>query len=290
MTLSSRSHFPIVAQGTPAFEAALGRVLGRGAALTEVEGAVRQTIADVRARGDAALVELTRRFEGRSLDAIEIGEERLAAAEQSVAPDVRAALAKAADRIRAYHEEQLRRETGFSMEKDGIRTGVIVVPLERVGVYAPGGTARYPSTVLMTAVPATVAGVREVLLASPSPPPETLYAARLAGVHRVFDLGGAQAIAALAYGTETVPRVDLVAGPGSRWVTAAKKLVYGDVGIDGLAGPSEAVIVADDTADPAYVAADLLTQAEHDEQSSAVLVTPSEKLAKSAVAALESAL
>lgn len=278
---------PVVVQGTPAFEAALGRLLERGAAGgADVETSVRQIIADVRKRGDVALRELTQRFEGRALEGIEIPRAKIDAAERAVAKDVAAALRLAADRIRAYHEEQLRRETGFSVEKDGVRVGVVVVPLERAGIYAPGGKARYPSSVLMAAIPAVVAGVRDVLLASPAPPAETLFAAKLAGVSRVFDLGGAQAIAALAYGTPTVPRVDLVAGPGNRWVTAAKRLVFGDVGIDGLAGPSEAVILADDHADPALVAADLLTQAEHDEASSAVLVATSEKLARAVVEAV----
>ncbi len=280
--------FPIVLQGTPAYEAALRRLLERAASsLSDVEPSVRLTIADVRARGDQALRDLTSRFEGRSLGAIEVPAARFDEAEKNVAPDVAAALRRAADRIRSYHEEQLRRETGFTVDRDGVRVGVLVVPMERVGLYVPGGKARYPSTVLMTAIPAMVAGVPDVLLASPSVADETLLAARIAGVSRVFDLGGAQAIAAFAYGTESIPRVDLVAGPGSRWVTAAKKLVYGDVGIDGLAGPSEAVVLADDSVDPEVAAADLLTQAEHDEASSAVLIATSEPVAKAVVEALE---
>jgi histidinol dehydrogenase len=160
-----------------------------------------------------------------------------------------------------------------------VRLGLRVAPLARVGLYVPGGTARYPSSVLMTAIPASVAGVGEVVMVTPGPSPETLLAARLAGVHRVFELGGAQAVAALAYGTATVPRVDKIVGPGNQWVAVAKRQVYGEVDIDSVAGPSEVLVVADDTAEPAFVAADLLAQAEHDTEARAILVTTSAALA-----------
>jgi histidinol dehydrogenase len=258
------------------------RLLDRstGAYDEAVDEPVRAILADVRARGDAAVAEHTTRFDARApnpdggyrLDAARWRE--LAA---QTAPAVRDALARAAARIEAFHARQL--EPDVDLDAGGVRLELRVRPLARVGIYVPGGTARYPSSVLMTAIPARVAGVGEIIMVTPGPSPETLCAAELAGVHAVYELGGAQAVGALAYGTATVPRVDKIVGPGNKWVAAAKRQVFGLVDIDAVAGPSEVLIVADDTADPAWVAADLLAQAEHDVEARAVVVTPSERLA-----------
>ena len=253
------------------------------------EAVVRQIISEVSSRGDKALIELTAKIDGVELASLEVSKEQVAGAYREVAPELVSALKFAAERIRAFHQRQ--RDSlgnGFSMPE----VAQILRPLERVGVYAPGGMAAYPSTVLMTAIPARVAGVKEVILAT-SPraaglvPPATLVAADIAGVDRVFSVGGAQAISALAFGTESVPRVDKICGPGNIFVVIAKKLVYGVVDIDGLPGPSEVLIVADDTADPEYCAADLLAQAEHDPLASAILVTTSPHLAAEVMQVLE---
>lgn len=256
--------------------------LRRGATdLARVEPAVREILEAVRARGDDAVLALRARFEaaGRQPRPIEIDparwRERAAACDEGAAR----ALEVAATRVRAFHERVRARNEDLVYEEAGVRLGQVVTPMARAGLYAPGGKARYPSTVLMTAIPAAVAGVGEVVLCSPDPPAEVLRAALVAGVHRVFDIGGAQAIGAMAYGTATVPAVDVIVGPGNLYVACAKKLVSGDVAIDGIAGPSEAVILADGDADPALVAADLITQAEHDEDAYAMLVTPSAALA-----------
>jgi histidinol dehydrogenase len=236
----------------------------------EIEDAARQVIKLVRARGDRAVRELTEQFESRRLDALELPRadwKRLAA---QVAAPVRAALERAAARIRTFHERE--RISSFEIDEGGIRVGSRVSPLGRVGLYVPGGTARYPSTVLMTAIPARVAGVGEIVMTTPGPSPETMAAAEIAGVDRVFVIGGAQAVAALAYGTETVPRVDKIVGPGNAYVAAAKRLVFGDVGIDSIAGPTEVVIAADDSVDPRWIAADLLAQAEHDALAVPILI------------------
>jgi histidinol dehydrogenase len=227
-----------------------------------VERAAREIISAVRERGDAALRDLTLRFESRTLGSIELSSGEWRAAAAQVSAPVKNALQHAARRIRTFHERD--RHESFEVSSDGIRLGSRVTPLGRAGLYVPGGTARYPSTVLMTAIPAQVARVPEIVMVTPGASPETLLAAEIAGVHRVFVIGGAQAIAALAYGTESVPRVDKIVGPGNAYVTAAKRLVWGDVGIDAIAGPTEVVIAADDAANPAWVAADLLAQAEHD--------------------------
>jgi histidinol dehydrogenase len=253
------------------FAQRLQALTSRTAELPEAaERAARQAIAEVRAGGDQAVRALTQRFEGRTLEALELPRAAWQAAAAGVDPAVRAALERAAARIRAFHQREL--HPGFEIREEGIRLALRVTPLERVGLYVPGGTARYPSTVLMTAVPAKVAGVAEVLMVTPGPSPETLAAALVAGVDRVFAIGGAQAIAALAYGTESVPRVDKIVGPGNAYVTAAKRLVFGDVGLDLIAGPTEVVIAADHTANPAWVAADLLAQAEHDALAVPILV------------------
>lgn len=241
----------------------------------EVDAQVAQILADVRARRDAAVADYTRRFDKREPTAgsYELSRERWDALAAQVDPRVRAALELAAQRIRAFHE--LQRDPEVDVTQGGVRLELRVTPLARVGLYVPGGTARYPSSVLMTAIPAKVAGVPEVIMVTPGASPEALLAARLAGVDRVFELGGAQAVGALAYGTETVPRVDKIVGPGNAWVASAKRQVYGEVDIDSIAGPSEVLIIADATANPAWIAADLIAQAEHDTEARAVLVTTS---------------
>ena len=263
--------------------AALRELCRRGAGATaaadEVEATARGILDDVRARGDQAVREHAERLDRRSPDpatgSYEIPPERWRAAADQVAPEVARALERAAERIAAFHDPQ--RPAPYSIEEGTL--SLRVVPLARVGLYAPGGTARYPSSVLMTGVPARLAGVGEIVLVTPGASPETLLAARLAGVTRVFELGGAQAIAALAYGTETVPRVDKIVGPGNQWVAAAKRLVYGEVDIDSVAGPSEVMIIADGSAEPAWIAADLLAQAEHDTAAHPVLVVTDEAVA-----------
>ncbi len=245
------------------------------------EQVVRQIIDEVRRRGDAALLDYTQRFDGVKLTSLEVNKKQIASAYREVDKELVSALKLAARRIRSFHLGQKRRI--WRIASPG--SGQLIRPLERVGVYAPGGTAYYPSTVLMTAIPARVAGVREVILATPprasgAIPPPTLVAADIAQVDRIFSVGGAQAIAALAFGTESVPRVDKVYGPGNIYITLAKKLLYGVVGIDGLYGPSEVLIIADETANPDYCAADLLAQAEHDPLASAILITTSRRLAK----------
>ncbi|HEY0985703.1 MAG TPA: histidinol dehydrogenase, partial [Kofleriaceae bacterium] len=251
-----------------------------------VDDAVAAIVADVRARRDAAVAEYTRRFDHREPvgGSYELSRERWEARAAAVAPELRASLELAARRIRAFHERQ--REPDVDVTLDGVRLELRVTPLARVGLYVPGGTARYPSSVLMTAIPAKVAGVPEVVMVTPGASDEALLAARIAGVDRVFELGGAQAIAALAFGTETVPRVDKIVGPGNAWVASAKRQVYGEVDIDSIAGPSEVLIIADGDADPSWVAADLIAQAEHDVEAHAILVTTSEALARAVDAEL----
>ena len=261
----------------------LARLSDRSATVeATVEQAVREVIGEVRARGDAAVRALTERFERRTLSSLELSRETWEREAQRVAPGVRRALEHARDRIARFHEAQAQSTIGASYELDGggVRLGLRVQPLQRVGLYVPGGTARYPSSVLMAAVPARVAGVREIVMVTPGPSPETLCAALIAGVHRVFAVGGAQAVAALAYGTESVPRVDKIVGPGNAYVAEAKRQVFGAVDIDAVAGPSEILVIADDTAQPLLVAADLLSQAEHDVEAHAILVTPSATLAR----------
>ena len=245
------------------------------------EQAVKQIIDEVRSRGDAALFEYTLKLDKAKLTSLEIGKQEISQAYQEVSQELVSALKLAAERIRSFHLVQ---KDNIWHEVTGQEWGQLVRPLARVGVYAPGGTASYPSTVLMTAIPAEVAGVKEVILATPprsngTVPSATLVAADIAGVDRIFGIGGAQAIAALAFGTESVPRVDKICGPGNIFVVLAKKMVYGAVDIDGLQGPSEVLIIADETANPKYCAADLLAQAEHDPLASAILITTSRRLA-----------
>jgi histidinol dehydrogenase len=249
--------------------------------LSAVEG-VRAIIAEVRGRGDDALRDLTEQFDGCTIDDLRVpGDELLAALEDAPA-EFRAALEYAREEVTAYHEAQLGGDV--RVERDGVLLRELVVPVDRAGLYVPGGRATYPSTVLMTAIPARVAGVPEIALCVPPDPDGrvpavTLAAAALAGVDEVYRVGGAQAIAALAYGTETIRPVDVIVGPGNMYVTAAKREVAGVVGIESLAGPSELVVVADDTADPAMVAADLVAQAEHGPDGAAILVTWDEAVA-----------
>jgi histidinol dehydrogenase len=275
--------------GDPDRQAVLARLYHReSASAPEVLGRAQKIIDTVRRGGDRALRELTRELEGRELTEIEIGRDAWYALADRTPADVQAALARAHERIRRFHDEEAARlgTAGFLLEEGHARLGLRLTPLRRVGLYAPGGTARYPSSVLMGAAAARAAGVGELLMTTPGPAPEVLHAARVAGVDRVFALGGAQAIAAFAHGTESVPRVDKIVGPGNAYVAAAKRLVFGDVAIDQVAGPSEILILATPGggATPAWVAADLLSQAEHDTDAYAVLVTPSEDLARAVAA------
>ena len=251
-----------------------------------VDDAVAAIVADVRVRRDAAVAEYMQRFDKRApIDGTyELSRARWDAGAAVVAPAVRAALELAAHRIRAFHEHQ--REPDVDVTLDGVRLELRVTPLARVGLYVPGGTARYPSSVLMTAIPAKVAGVPEIIMVTPGASNEALLAARIAGVDRVFELGGAQAVAALAFGTETVPRVDKIVGPGNAWVASAKRQVYGEVDIDSIAGPSEVLIIADGDANPVWVAADLIAQAEHDPEARAILVATDAPFARAVDAEL----
>jgi histidinol dehydrogenase len=245
-----------------------------------VDDQVSEILADVRARGDAAVADYTRRFDGREPGPLgyELPHGRWDELAATVPARVRDALELAVSRIRAFHERQL--EPDVDIDLDGVRLELRAAPLARVGLYVPGGTARYPSSVLMTALPAKVAGVPEVIMVTPGASAEALLAAKLARVDRVFEIGGAQAVGALAYGTQTIPRVDKIVGPGNAWVASAKRQVYGEVDIDSIAGPSEVLIIADDDAPAAWVAADLIAQAEHDREARAVLVTTSDALAE----------
>jgi len=265
----------------PGFDARLASLTALEAAQDEeVDRAVAAILADVRARGDRAVLEYTRRFDrvrAQSVRELEIPGNEVARAPASLDPQLRDALSQAAERIRVYHERQ-RAESWTYAEADGTVLGQRVTPLDRVGLYVPGGKAAYPSSVLMNALPAKVAGVRELVMCVPTPDgernPLVLAAAALAGVDRIFAIGGAQAIAALAFGTETVPAVDKIVGPGNAYVAAAKRRVFGTVGIDMIAGPSEVLVVCDGSTEPDWIAMDLFAQAEHDEAAQAILVSP----------------
>lgn len=252
----------------------------------EFEGRVAAILADVKERRDAALFEYTKKFDGAdiSADNLVVTEEEIREAYETVDPSLVEIIRKALVNIRAYHEKQ-RRYSWFDSKPNGSMLGQKITPLRRVGVYVPGGKAVYPSSVLMNIVPAKVAGVEEIVMTTPPGKdgkvnPTTLVAAKEAGADVIYKVGGAQAIAALAYGTESIPKVDKIVGPGNIYVALAKKAVYGHVSIDSIAGPSEILIIADDTANPRYVAADLLSQAEHDEMASAILVTTNRRLAE----------
>ena len=251
----------------------------------EIHARVTEIIADVRRRGDAALFELTSRFDRLDLEAtgLEVTKDDLRQAYDAIRAEERAALESAAERISRYHARQ-KQQTWLDTDEEDVLLGQLVRPLERVGIYVPGGKAAYPSSVLMNALPARVAGVNEVLMTVPMPDgeinPHVLAAAHIAGVDRIFKLGGAQAVAALAYGTASVPRVDKITGPGNIYVALAKQQVFGQVDIDMIAGPSEILVINDGSGSAACIAADLLSQAEHDELASAVLVTSSESMAR----------
>lgn len=257
----------------------------------EQERRVREILSAVQKEGDAALRRYTKELDGAELSDFQVDEAESEEAYRQVSPAFLQALRRAAERIRRYHERQ-KRQSWMEAEADGTVLGQLIRPLARVGIYVPGGRAAYPSSVLMNAIPASVAGVGEVVMVTPPLPDgsvhaPTLVAAREAGVDRVWKVGGAQAVAALAWGTDSIPQVDKVVGPGNLYVALAKRLVYGQVDIDMVAGPSEIVVVADGSADPAYVAADLLSQAEHDPMASAVLITPSQSLAEAVAPELE---
>ena len=265
----------------PGFDAALATLIAFEAAQDpSVDTTVAAIVADVRARGDAALLEYTARFDrvkADSVAALEISAAEMRRAFDSLPTAERDALVVAAERVRAYHRRQ-KMESWSYREPDGSELGAQITPLDRVGVYVPGGKAAYPSTVLMNVIPAHVAGVGEIVMVVPTPDgvrnPLVLAAAHLAGVSRAFAIGGAQAVAALAYGTATIPAVDKICGPGNAYVAAAKRRVFGTVGIDMVAGVSEILVIADSTAHPDWVAMDLFSQAEHDELAQAILVSP----------------
>ncbi|MGB9082789.1 MAG: histidinol dehydrogenase [Desulfuromonadaceae bacterium] len=275
---------------TQKFDAILSRGEESG---REVEQTVLDIIADVRQRGDEAVLELTRRFdrlEAASVQDLEVTPAEIEAAFAAVSAEEVAALLLAVERVTRFHEKQ-KQQTWLSTEEPDIMLGQKVTPLSRVGIYVPGGKASYPSSVIMNAVPAKVAGVGEIIMVAPSPggeiSPHVLVAASLSGVHRIFRIGGAQAVAALAYGTATIPRVDKITGPGNIYVATAKKLVFGQVGIDMIAGPSEILVINDGSGNPAHIAADLLSQAEHDELASSILITTNRSFAEKVAAEVE---
>lgn len=249
----------------------------------QVEEVVKAILADVKENGDRALAHYTEKF-----DHVALSEFRLSAADiekgfKKTAPEVIEALELAKANIVSFHEKQ--KQTGFvDAEKSGVIRGQLVLPMETVGIYVPGGTARYPSSVLMNALPAQIAGVRRIVMVTPSGPEgipsAILAAAKIAGVDEIYQIGGAQAIAALAYGTESIPKVDKIVGPGNIFVATAKKILFGQVAIDMIAGPSEVVVLADESANPRFIAADLLSQAEHDKLARAILITTSQDLAQ----------
>lgn len=249
----------------------------------EIEEQIRRMIKDIREKGDKALFAYIKAFDKADMDNVEVSEGEIEEAYKKVEPDFLRAVRKAKQNITKYHEKQ-RRNSWISEEHGGILLGQKITPIERVGIYVPGGTASYPSSVLMTVIPGRVAGVPEIVMCTPpgkdgSINPYTLTAAREAGVNKIYKIGGAQAVIAMAYGTESVPKVYKIFGPGNIYVTMAKKLVYGAVDIDMLAGPSEVLIIADSKANPRFIAADLLSQAEHDPMASSILITPSVELA-----------
>ena len=272
-------------------EVANNEIFARVTPTVNVEAIVAEILADVKANGDAALYRYCEKFDKVKLDTLAVSEAEIEEAFASVPSEFLDILREAADNIRCFHEKQ-KRNSFILNEQNGVVMGQKVTPVDRAGLYVPGGTAAYPSTVLMDAIPAKIAGCPEVVMVSPPGkdgkiPAVILAAARIAGVDRIFKLGGAQAIAALAFGTESVPKVDKIVGPGNAFVAEAKKQVFGTVSIDMIAGPSEILILADGKSDARYVAADLLSQAEHDKLASAVLVTDSEALAIAVQAEIE---
>ena len=269
------------------------RLMDRLSDETAVEPRVREILQAVREQGDEALLALTKKFDGVTLspDELKVTGREIEAAAEAMEPTAKEAIESAKSRIEAFHQHEMR-QSWQVQEEDGTTFGQLVRPLEVVGIYVPGGEAPYPSTVLMNAVPAVLAGVTRVVAVTPprrdgSIHPSVLFAAALCGIKEIYRIGGAQAIGALAYGTATIPRVDKIVGPGNVYVNVAKRLVFGEVAIDSLAGPSEIVVLADADANPAYIAADLLSQAEHDPLATAFLVTPSQSLAEAVNAAID---
>ena len=258
----------------------------------KIRESVSAIIADVRSRGDAALYDYALKFDKAELSAIEVSAEEIERAEAGCDEKLTAVMKRAAENIRAFHSRQVR-EPFVIKDKPGVVMGQKITPIEKVGLYVPGGTAAYPSSVLMNCIPAKIAGCSEIVMVSPPSrggdiSPVILVAAKIAGVDRVFRVGGAQAVAALAYGTETVPKVDKIVGPGNAFVAEAKRQVFGKVAIDMIAGPSEILVISDGNSDPAVLAADLLSQAEHDRMATAILLTTSEELAGKVSEELES--
>lgn len=280
----------------PGFAAAFAALLAQSREVAEeVDSAVATIIADVRARGDAAVLDYTAQWDRLTLTAssMRMSAAEIAAAAVRAAPEAAAALKVAASRIRAFHEKQLPAPIQYT-DADGIELGARWTPVASAGIYVPGGTASYPSSVLMNAIPASVAGVARIAMCVPTPDgalnPLVFAAASLAGVSEIYRIGGAQAIAALAYGTATIAPVDKITGPGNAYVAAAKRRVFGQVGIDMIAGPSEILVVADGANDPAWIAADLLSQAEHDESAQSILITDDAAFAAAVMEAVERAL
>ncbi len=279
------------------FDGQFAAILGRGEESgRDVEQVVLDIIADVRNRGDAAVLEYTGRFDrldAASVTELEVTDDEIDEAVARCSPEDLAALKLAVERVARFHEKQ-KQQTWISTEEPDVMLGQMITPLSRVGIYVPGGKACYPSSVIMNAVPAKVAGVPDVIMVVPSPDgeinPHVLAAARLSGVDRIFRIGGAQAVAALAYGTAMIPKVDKITGPGNIYVATAKKLVFGQVGIDMIAGPSEILVINDGSGNPAHLAADLLSQAEHDELASSILITTSRKFGEAVAGEVEKQL
>lgn len=276
----------IVKTDDSAFKDAFNEILKRGSADTrDAEKIVSEILLNVRENGDSALIEYTSRFDSLDLtpDTLKVTEQEIDQAMDAIDDDVRKSLQVAAERIRVFHEKQME-TTWTSEDEEGVVLGQMVRPLASVGLYVPGGKAAYPSSVLMNAIPAKVAGVKKIIMVVPTPRGEInnhiLAAARIAGVDSVYRVGGAQAVAALAYGTETVPKVDKIVGPGNIYVATAKKMVFGDVDIDMIAGPSEVLIISDGSGEASHIAADMLAQAEHDEMAASILITTSHDFAE----------
>ncbi len=271
-------------------EISIDEILERSEQTIDVEGIVADIIKNVKENGDKALVEYCKKFDGAKDDVIEVTAEEIEEAFNEVDEELLNILREAKENITAFHSKQVRNSFVIN-DKEGVIIGQKVIPIEKVGLYVPGGTASYPSSVLMNCVPAKIAGCKEIVMVTPAKEgkikPVILAAAKIAGVDRVFKIGGAQAVAALAYGTESVPKVDKIVGPGNAFVAEAKKQVFGMVDIDMIAGPSEILVVADSTNNPAHIAADLLSQAEHDKMATAVLITDSMAFAESVSAELE---
>ena len=257
----------------------------------DVNETVENILKDVKKRGDKALFEYTKKFDKVNLKTLEVSEEEIQKAFDTIDKELLEVIKYSHDNIKLFHERQVR--NNFIVKKEnGVSLGQIINPIEKVGLYVPGGTAAYPSTVLMNAVPAKISGCKEIIMVTPPTSdgtilPSLLVAAKIAGVDRIFKVGGAQSIAALSYGTESIPKVYKIVGPGNIYVAMAKKMVYGEVSIDMIAGPSEVLIIADDSANPVHVAADLLSQAEHDKLAASILVTTSKELAKNVAEQLE---